>query len=82
MTCQACGGEATTRPALCDDCRAEREQHGRAKATARRAALTARTLDDRPPCRVCGARLGRAEARAGDTCVRCLRVARAQEATT
>jgi hypothetical protein len=42
MTCQSCGGPATERPALCEDCRAEREAHGRAKAAARARAFAAR----------------------------------------
>lgn len=42
MTCQSCGGTATSRPALCDDCRLERQQHGRAKAAYRHRTFTAR----------------------------------------
>jgi hypothetical protein len=42
MTCQSCGGVATERPALCEDCRAERDAHGRAKALARGRAFVAR----------------------------------------
>ena len=35
MTCQACGAVATARPALCVECRAEREAHWRVKAAKR-----------------------------------------------
>ena len=46
MRRQTCGQPTDNRPALCDQCRAERATHGRAKATARWAALLAR-LDKR-----------------------------------
>ena len=82
MTCRTCGRPTSNRPALCADCRAERAEHHRAKAAARWAALTARTDDDRPACVVCGARLGQAEARAGELCIRCLRIARTEEAAS
>ena len=42
MICQACGGEATERPALCPTCRAEREAHGRVKSAHRGATLASR----------------------------------------
>lgn len=57
MTCQTCGGEATTRPALCDDCKAERQAHGRVKGRTRWEALRERVqaAQDRPQrCGVCG----------------------------
>lgn len=47
MTCQSCGGEATARPALCPECLVERQAHGRAKATARGAAIDVRQLKSR-----------------------------------
>lgn len=42
MTCQSCGGEAVERPALCDECRAERKAHGRVKARHRGDTLASR----------------------------------------
>ena len=40
--CQTCGAPTTATPALCDDCRAERARHGRAKAAARWTAMRSR----------------------------------------
>ena len=42
MTCQTCGEHTSNRPALCDDCRAERDAHRRAKAGHRAAVLSLR----------------------------------------